>query len=389
LTPTLAALQAQSFTYDANDRISGDTFDANGNTLTSGGVTYTYDFADRLVGTSTGVQIVYDGDGNRAAETAGGTTTKYLVDTLTPTGYAQVAEEIISGTVSAQYTYGLMRISQNRAGVVSYYGYDAGGSTRQLMNNAGVVTDTYAYDAFGNTVAQTGSTTNSYQYGAEQFDASLQMYYLRARYYRPLVGRFLNKDKFEGDDEEYLNLPPYTYANADPVNGSDPTGNEVIVSRAAISAFLATQLAPHAQRIGQLARGLNSLGLQSKDMALWLQQNLLFYGRAPYNQAITRTVGWMQALNPKTGEVIEATAISGLRTYFPAALRSILSAFPNVARIASYGGLQHAEEKLVQWALDRGYYIISIGAGRPICETRCVAAIEAAAKLQPFPIFYQ
>jgi RHS repeat-associated protein len=41
LTSTLAALSAQSFTYDAADRISGDTFDANGNTLTSGGVTYT------------------------------------------------------------------------------------------------------------------------------------------------------------------------------------------------------------------------------------------------------------------------------------------------------------------------------------------------------------
>ncbi len=50
MTSTLAALQAQSFTYDADDRTisspGGDTFDANGNTLTSGGVTYTYDFED-------------------------------------------------------------------------------------------------------------------------------------------------------------------------------------------------------------------------------------------------------------------------------------------------------------------------------------------------------
>ena len=73
---TLAALQAQSFTYDADDRISGDTFDANGNTLTSGGVTYTYDFEDRLLSTSSGVTIIYDGDGNRVSENG----TKYLID---------------------------------------------------------------------------------------------------------------------------------------------------------------------------------------------------------------------------------------------------------------------------------------------------------------------
>jgi hypothetical protein len=38
-----------------------------------------------------------------------------------------------------------------------------------------------------------------------------------------------------------------------------------------------------------------------------------------------------------------------------------------VVRLASYNRLKHAEQKLVQYALDKGYYIISIGAGRPIC----------------------
>jgi RHS repeat-associated protein len=194
---SLVALQAQAFTYDADDRISGDTFDANGNTLTSAGVTYSYDFEDRLLSTSSGVTIVYDGDGNRIPETASGVTTKYLVDDLTPTGYAQVAEELVSGAVTAQYTYGPLRISQRRA-ATSFDGYDAGGSVRQVTDNTGTVTDTYAYDAFGNTVAQTGSTVNEFQYRGEQYDASLQMYYLRARFYRPLVGRFLSADKYEG-----------------------------------------------------------------------------------------------------------------------------------------------------------------------------------------------
>ena len=80
--------------------------------------------------------MVYDGDGNRVSKTVGGVTTKYLVDDLTPTGYAQVAEETVSGSVVAQFTYGVIRISQNRAGTVSYYAYNAGGSVRQLVSTA-------------------------------------------------------------------------------------------------------------------------------------------------------------------------------------------------------------------------------------------------------------
>jgi RHS repeat-associated protein len=188
----LAAITAQSFTYDADDHISGDPFDSNGNTLTSGGVTYTYDFEDRLLTTSSGVTLVYDGDGNRVSAN----TTKFLVDDQTPTGYAQVAEELVSGAVTAQFTYGPMRISQRRT-ATSYYGYDAGGTVRQLFDNTGAVTDTYAYDAFGNTVAQTGSTVNEFQYRGEQYDGSLQLYYLRARFYVPRTGRFMTADATE------------------------------------------------------------------------------------------------------------------------------------------------------------------------------------------------
>ena len=228
LTSTLAELQSQTASYDADDRISGDTFDANGNTLTSNGVTYGYEFEDRSVSTSTGVQIVYDGDGNRVSETVGEITTKFLVDEHNPTRYAQVAEEIVNGAVAAQYTYGVMRISQNRAATVSYYGYDGGGSVRQLLNTAGVVTDTYAYDAFGSIVARTGSTVNTYQYRGEQFDAALGMYYLRARYYVPKTGRFLTSDKYEGccctPSASEAAHHSYLYADGDPVNLVDPTG---------------------------------------------------------------------------------------------------------------------------------------------------------------------
>jgi hypothetical protein len=68
----------------------------------------------RRSGTAVGSGVVYDGDGNRVSETAGGVTTKYLIDTLNPTGYSQVLDELVSGAVTKIYTYGLQRISENQ-----------------------------------------------------------------------------------------------------------------------------------------------------------------------------------------------------------------------------------------------------------------------------------
>jgi hypothetical protein len=48
--------------------------------------------------------------------------------------------------------------------VASYYQYDLQGSTCLLMNAIGTVTDTYAYDAWGNPVVVIGSTVNPYRY---------------------------------------------------------------------------------------------------------------------------------------------------------------------------------------------------------------------------------
>jgi hypothetical protein len=111
-------------------------------------------------------------------------TTRYLIDSLNPTGCAQVVDELVGGAVQRQYTDGLQRISQNQVisgtWTPSFYEYDGGGSVRQLTNLAGAVTDTYAYDAFGNKITSTGSTPNNYLDRAEQYDPDLNFYYLYA-----------------------------------------------------------------------------------------------------------------------------------------------------------------------------------------------------------------
>jgi RHS repeat-associated protein len=171
------------------------------------------------------VTMLYDGDGNRAAKTTSSGTTRYLIDDLNPTGYPQVVEELSGGVVQRVYTYGQQRISemQMRNGVwtPSWYGYDGEGHVRALTNATGSTTDTYDYDAYGNLINATGTTPNVYLYRGEQFDPDLGLYYLRARWYNPVTGRFLSRDPLDTGNK-------YTYAGSDPVNASDPSGLEII-----------------------------------------------------------------------------------------------------------------------------------------------------------------
>jgi RHS repeat-associated protein len=190
------------------------------------------------------VTLQYDGDGNRVAKTVGGVTTRYLVDDLNPTGYAQVVEELTSTSVTRIYTYGRQRINQNQligsAWTPSFYGYDGFGSVRQLTSSAGTVTDTYDYDAWGNSVNTTGTTPNAYLYRGEQYDSDLNLYYLRARYFNPLSGRFLTKDTDEGDPAAPETLHRYVYAGSEPVDHLDPTGhNSITQSLLKIGAWVA------------------------------------------------------------------------------------------------------------------------------------------------------
>jgi len=95
-TSTLPGNRNRQLQLRSDDRLSTETYDANGNTLTSGGKTFAYDFENRLKSLNSGaVTIQYDGDGNRVAKTVNGVTTRYLVDSLNPTGWAQVVEEVV------------------------------------------------------------------------------------------------------------------------------------------------------------------------------------------------------------------------------------------------------------------------------------------------------
>jgi RHS repeat-associated protein len=123
------------------------------------------------------------------------------------------------------YLYGDDLIKQTKAANDSYFLYDGLGSTRALSDGIGLITDTYDYSSFGITLNQTGVTENSYLFTGDQHDSETDNYYLRARYYDPSRSGFTQMDTWMGNDNDVMTLHKYLYANADPVNNIDPSGN--------------------------------------------------------------------------------------------------------------------------------------------------------------------
>jgi YD repeat-containing protein len=87
-TSTIPGFPGGLTNYNANDQLSTDTYDNDGNTTASNGLGYVYDFENHVIQAGAGITMVYDGDGNRVQKTVAGATTKYLVEPQSPTGYA-------------------------------------------------------------------------------------------------------------------------------------------------------------------------------------------------------------------------------------------------------------------------------------------------------------
>jgi RHS repeat-associated protein len=221
-----------SYTYDDNGSLTSKTTRQDG--VITEVVEYVYDLQGRLASaattpyyggspeTPTIAAYGYNEGGIRTRKTEGDVTTTYLVDSHNPTGYAQVLEETTGGTI-ATYIIGDDVIAQHTAADgFEYLLYDGHGSTRQLVDSAGNIVDSYGYDAYG--VQTSGGSETSLRYCGEQYDSSLSQYYLRARYYDQSNGRFTSLDPYSGNTSDPQSLHKYTYCHSDPMNRLDPTG---------------------------------------------------------------------------------------------------------------------------------------------------------------------
>ena len=92
-----------------------------------------------------------------------------------------------------------------------FYLHDRLGSVRQLIkagtgNDAVAVVKMYTYDQFGNTLdEQTASgetVVNNFKFAGQMIDTETNQYYMRARNYQPIMGRFTSRDPLSGSFQE-------------------------------------------------------------------------------------------------------------------------------------------------------------------------------------------
>ena len=172
----------------------------------------------------------YDAEGLRAEMEENGQLVKFLYNE----DREAVAEEESDGNV-IRYIRGLGLISSDSEKAKTYYHYvsDEQGSITHVINGEekesgelpqedvqSRVLNHYEYDAFGNTIRCEEQVHNRFRYTGEQYDPLTGQYYLRARYYNPVIARFTQEDTYYGDG---LNL--YTYCQNNPILNHDPTGH--------------------------------------------------------------------------------------------------------------------------------------------------------------------
>jgi RHS repeat-associated protein len=95
--------------------------------------------------------------------------------------------------------------------------YELGRLIRALTLDARQVTTTY--DAYSNVTATTGTVSQPLGFAGQYTDADTGFQYLRARYYDPTTGQFINRDPLTP-----ITRLPYAYTAGSPLNYIDPSG---------------------------------------------------------------------------------------------------------------------------------------------------------------------
>jgi RHS repeat-associated protein len=205
------------------------TYDARGN-LTSDGVnTYTYNAVNQLTARSGGVSLTYDPLG-RLASTTGSATTQFAYS-----GDQLLGEYDGSGNLLRRYVPGALAAddpilwyegtgTSNRRWLIDDYQSSVVGATD--ATGALIGTSPNTYDEYG---VPGAANQGRYQYTGQIWIPELGLYHYKARTYSPTLGRFLEVDPIGYTDD----LDLYAYVADDPLNKTDPTGNQVAAAAAA------------------------------------------------------------------------------------------------------------------------------------------------------------
>jgi RHS repeat-associated protein len=207
------------------------TWDRNGNLLSkatpAGTESYGYDAADHLVETRSGSSITarfaFDPFGRRHLK-VGTDSRQYLYDETS------TLHELDSDDLEvAKYEYGGDRLLSfvRRDEARRFYHLDGLGSPAALSDSGGSVVARYHLDAWGRyrVPSELSLSANRFGFTGYLFDQETDLYYAKARFYDPELGRFTTQDSVLGEVDEPPSLNRYAYAYARPTVMIDPTGH--------------------------------------------------------------------------------------------------------------------------------------------------------------------
>ncbi|MGH9410199.1 MAG: RHS repeat domain-containing protein [Vicinamibacterales bacterium] len=211
-----------SATYDADNQTGtfggvSFSYDPNGSLTNDGTNAYSWNARNQLASISGGASasFAYDGTGRRRSKTIAGSSTAFLYDGLNP------VQELVGGSASANLLTGLGvdEYFSRDDGSPAFFANDALGSTVALSDGTGTVQTNYAYDPFGATTFSGATSANASQFAGRENDGA-GLYFYRARFYNPALQRFLSEDPL--GTAGGLNL--FAFAENAPTVFGDPLG---------------------------------------------------------------------------------------------------------------------------------------------------------------------
>jgi RHS repeat-associated protein len=205
-----------------------------------GGVALAYDSDDHVtsVARSGGTtNYAFDGSGRRVRVSSAGTERRFLVAPSLAAGYE--SPHLVTdgaGATLASYVYaGEHALARYEASGPTYYLRDAMGSVIALADESGARVARLDYDAFGNVRGSAGSasglpveTAGDFRYHGMWMDPT-GLYYVRARSYDPVTGRFVSKDPADRLPTRPEASAPYNFAENAPTVYRDPAGKFTLV----------------------------------------------------------------------------------------------------------------------------------------------------------------
>jgi RHS repeat-associated protein len=221
----------------------GLSYDLNGNLTQKSTQHNVYDYKNRIVRATdvdSTVKFKYDPLGRRIQKevTLGSqskTTNFYY------SGHQVIEERDGSDQVTRQLIYGngideVIRVDKYTGTTSTPYYFhinDMGSITAVTDANGNIIERVY-YDIYGmptfkdasGNVIPKSSIGNNILFQGREYDPELNLYYFRARYYDPIMGRFLQTDPMGYADS--MNL--YQAFNMNPVNFVDSMGKELFIS---------------------------------------------------------------------------------------------------------------------------------------------------------------